>query len=308
MTFLLRAQRDKEEIIFSFSAPKREKSLIRFLEIRGRLGYNTLNIMFVCFLTGETSRHMSRHRETFASRKMTSLSRGEDEEERKTRVANALPKTWLEKTALSVSDDAFSKRLFVRCYASHLEIENNENVRDWMYALTETNMREMYEQTWGWNSLEKRRELSDQNAKFVLVFTREMKRGEEGKEAKVALNTDGRRRRRRKTGGVRALSIRGGRRRCRVGVHIRVTGGANDETVRVRKGVDASVRKDRMRFRIETRGVDGVENEPSCEELLREDWVRGNRSRAGGCALRDHAETNLVIIFSFSFSFSFSNY
>ena len=70
-----------------------------------------------------------------------------------------------------------------------MEIENNENVRDWMYALTETNMREMYEQTWGWNSLEKRRELSDQNAKFVLVFTREMKRGEEGKEAKVALNT-----------------------------------------------------------------------------------------------------------------------
>ena len=176
--------------LFSFSAQKREKSLIRFLEIRGRLGYNTLNRMFVCFLTGETSRHMSRHRETFASRKMTSwVSRGEDEEERKTRVANAVPKTWLEKTALSVSDDAFSKRLFVRCYASHLEIENNENVRDWMYALTETNMREMYEQTWGWNSLEKRRELSDQNAKFVLVFTREMKRGEEGKEAKVALNT-----------------------------------------------------------------------------------------------------------------------
>ena len=189
MTFLLRAQRDKEEIIFSFSAPKREKSLIRFLEIRGRVGYNTLNRMFVCFLTGETLRHTSRHRETFASRKMTSLSRGEDEEERKTRVANAVPKTWLEKTALSVSDDAFSKRLFVRCYASHLEIENNENVRDWMYALTETNMREMYEQTWGWNSLEKRRELSDQNAKFVLVFTQKKKREEEKEEAKVALNT-----------------------------------------------------------------------------------------------------------------------
>jgi ribosomal protein S18 acetylase RimI-like enzyme len=37
--------------------------------------------------------------------------------------------------------------------------------------------------------LEKRRELSDQNAKFVLAFTQKMKRGEEGKEAKVALNT-----------------------------------------------------------------------------------------------------------------------
>ena len=63
---------------------------------------------------GETLRHASRHRETFASRKMTSwVSRGEDEEERKTRVANAVPKSWLEKTALSVNDDAFSKRLFV---------------------------------------------------------------------------------------------------------------------------------------------------------------------------------------------------
>jgi ribosomal protein S18 acetylase RimI-like enzyme len=105
---------------------------------------------------------------------MMSLSSKGDEEEKKTRVANAVPKSWLEKTALSVSDDAFSKRLFVRCYASHLEIENSENVRDWMYALTETNMREMYEQTWGWNSLEKRREL---------------KREEEKEEAKVALNT-----------------------------------------------------------------------------------------------------------------------
>ena len=119
---------------------------------------------------------------------MTSLSRGEDEEERKTRVANAVPKSWLEKTAKTNDDDDAGKCL-LRCYASHLEIENNENVRDWMYALTETNMREMYEQTWGWNSLEKRRELSDQNAKFVLVFTQKKKREEEKEEAKVALNT-----------------------------------------------------------------------------------------------------------------------
>ena len=117
---------------------------------------------------------------------MMSLSSRGDEEEKKTRVANAVPKSWLEKTALFVNDDAFSKCLLVRCYASHLEIENNENIRDWMYALTETNMREMYEQTWGWNSLEKRRELNDQNAKFVLVFTQKKKREE---EKEVALNT-----------------------------------------------------------------------------------------------------------------------
>ena len=52
---------------------------------------------------------------------MMSLSSKGDEEEKKTRVANAVPKSWLEKTALSVNDDAFSKCLFVRCYASHLK-------------------------------------------------------------------------------------------------------------------------------------------------------------------------------------------
>ncbi|CAL6329392.1 unnamed protein product [Bathycoccus prasinos] len=118
-----------------------------------------------------------------------SLSSKGDEEERKTRVANAVPKSWLEKSALSDDDVVSNTCHLVRCYASHLEIENNENMRDWMYALTETNMREMYEQTWGWNSLEKRRELNDQNAKFVLVFTQKKKREEEKEEAKVALNT-----------------------------------------------------------------------------------------------------------------------
>jgi len=39
--------------------------------------------------------------------------------------------------------------------------------------LTERNMRKMYEQTWGWNSLEKRRELNHQCAKFVVVRMKE---------------------------------------------------------------------------------------------------------------------------------------
>ena len=122
---------------------------------------------------------------------MMSLSSKGEEEERKARVANAVPKSWLEKTANKTNTTPLSSNTchVLRCYASRLEIENNENVRDWMYALTETNMREMYEQTWGWNSLEKRRELNDQNAKFVLVFTQKKKREEEKEEAKVALNT-----------------------------------------------------------------------------------------------------------------------
>jgi ribosomal protein S18 acetylase RimI-like enzyme len=45
-----------------------------------------------------------------------------------------------------------------------------------MYALTETNMRKMYEQTWGWNSLEKRRELNHQNAKFVFAVEKKKKK------------------------------------------------------------------------------------------------------------------------------------
>ena len=43
--------------LFSFSAQKREKSLIRFLEIRGRLGYN------FCVFLGETFRRVSTQRD-----------------------------------------------------------------------------------------------------------------------------------------------------------------------------------------------------------------------------------------------------
>ena len=55
---------------------------------------------------------------------MMSLSSKGDEEEKKTRVANAVPKSWLEKTAKTNDDDDAGKCL-LRCYASHLEIENN---------------------------------------------------------------------------------------------------------------------------------------------------------------------------------------
>jgi ribosomal protein S18 acetylase RimI-like enzyme len=75
-------------------------------------------------------------------------------------------------------DDDDDDALFfsLRSYASHSEIRNNERTRDWMYALTETNMRKMYEQTWGWNSLEKRRELNHQNAKFVFAVEKKKKK------------------------------------------------------------------------------------------------------------------------------------
>ena len=136
----------------------------------------------------------------------------DDEEEKRCAVANLIPSSWLETTAnkarlvkisttpsLPEKDDdeeedaAAAARgettattsttatdpalmFYLRSYASHSEIRNNERTRDWMYALTETNMRKMYEQTWGWNSLEKRRELNHQNAKFVFAVEKKKKK------------------------------------------------------------------------------------------------------------------------------------
>ncbi len=118
----------------------------------------------------------------------------DEEEEKRCAVANLIPSSWLETTAnkarlVKIStpfflpekeddDDDDDDALFfsLRSYASHSEIRNNERTRDWMYALTETNMRKMYEQTWGWNSLEKRRELNHQNAKFVFAVEKKKKK------------------------------------------------------------------------------------------------------------------------------------
>lgn len=136
----------------------------------------------------------------------------EKEEEKRCAVANLIPSSWLETTAnkarlVKISttpslpekaddddeeDDAAAAArgettatttatdpalmFSLRSYASHSEIRNNERTRDWMYALTETNMRKMYEQTWGWNSLEKRRELNHQNAKFVFAVEKKKKK------------------------------------------------------------------------------------------------------------------------------------
>jgi len=137
----------------------------------------------------------------------------DDEEEKRCAVANLIPSSWLETTAnkarlvkistapslpekaddddeedaaaaargettATTSTTATDPALMfsLRSYASHSEIRNNERTRDWMYALTETNMRKMYEQTWGWNSLEKRRELNHQNAKFVFAVEKKKKK------------------------------------------------------------------------------------------------------------------------------------
>lgn len=52
-------------------------------------------------------------------------------------------------------------------YASCREMD--EATRDWCFELTKTNMRALYEQTWGWNAIEKRRELNDAGARFIVA-------------------------------------------------------------------------------------------------------------------------------------------
>ena len=102
----------------------------------------------------------------------------EGKEEKKSAVANAVPRAWLETTAnetlrlMMMDTKETLSFLEMTCYASREEIEE-ESEREWMYALTERNMRKMYEQTWWWNSLEKRRELNHQCAKFVVVRMKE---------------------------------------------------------------------------------------------------------------------------------------
>ena len=116
---------------------------------------------------------------------LTRPSREEDEDEEnegKEEKKSAVPRAWLETTAnetrlMETRETDFGAMSFqkcweMKCYASCEEIEG-ESEREWMYALTERNMRKMYEQTWGWNSLEKRRELNHQCAKFVVVRMKE---------------------------------------------------------------------------------------------------------------------------------------
>jgi len=47
--------------------------------------------------------------------------------------------------------------------------EMDVETRDWCFELTRANMRELYEQTWGWNAMEKRRELNDAGARFIIA-------------------------------------------------------------------------------------------------------------------------------------------
>ena len=56
-------------------------------------------------------------------------------------------------------------------YASAREMSTSD--RDWCFEVTEANMRAAYERTWGWDATEKRRELNNGAARFVLVRSRE---------------------------------------------------------------------------------------------------------------------------------------
>jgi ribosomal protein S18 acetylase RimI-like enzyme len=44
-----------------------------------------------------------------------------------------------------------------------------DSLRQWAFDLTKKNMFDIYESTWGWNNLEKRRELAHANARFFVA-------------------------------------------------------------------------------------------------------------------------------------------
>jgi len=54
--------------------------------------------------------------------------------------------------------------------------EMSESERDWCFELTRRNMEATYARTWGWNAVEKRRELNNYAARYVLV--RDVESGE----------------------------------------------------------------------------------------------------------------------------------
>jgi len=51
--------------------------------------------------------------------------------------------------------------------------ELDETTREWCFELTRRNMRAMYEMSWGWDAVEKRRELNNGAARFIVARQRE---------------------------------------------------------------------------------------------------------------------------------------
>ena len=50
--------------------------------------------------------------------------------------------------------------------------ELDETTREWCFELTKRNMRAMYETSWGWDAVEKRRELNNGAARFIVARQR----------------------------------------------------------------------------------------------------------------------------------------
>jgi len=100
-------------------------------------------------------------------------------ERKRCEIARNVPSSWLQVSAREHGEEIVSSTSSNPCRQSHWKIEVKsiddrdlvEETKQWMFDVTERNMRVVYEKTWGWNSLEKRRELSDQNCRFVFVYS-----------------------------------------------------------------------------------------------------------------------------------------
>jgi ribosomal protein S18 acetylase RimI-like enzyme len=86
-------------------------------------------------------------------------------------AANACAATRRTKDGTTTAMETMETMYGYEFYASAREMSTRD--RDWCFEVTETNMRAAYERTWGWDAMEKRRELNNGAARFVLVRARE---------------------------------------------------------------------------------------------------------------------------------------
>ncbi|CAM9892001.1 unnamed protein product [Chrysoparadoxa australica] len=65
----------------------------------------------------------------------------------------------------------------------HRAEDTKQAIHDELYEILETNMRSMYEETWGWDAKVKRAQMEHPDARFLVV--REASESEEGKEKEI---------------------------------------------------------------------------------------------------------------------------
>ena len=81
------------------------------------------------------------------------------------------------KRANEIEDNLYDLQLFKHFDKNGLKFDLNyykvvpPQFKDWVFELTERNMKEMYEKTWGWNEKTKKQELYGESAHYLIATT-----------------------------------------------------------------------------------------------------------------------------------------